>query len=408
MSKLEISFKRSIAVLVIEDNQVDRRILHSMLTKTLTKDSVIKATDSLTTAENLLNEHTFDVVILDLNLPDSKGTKSLDYLNKKCPRTAIVINTGAYDEDLGIETLREGAQDFLVKGKYSSYILNKTLHYAIERKRLELELKEANRQLKETRNQLIQAEKLKVIGGLASGVAHEVRNPLATILYGVTFLSKQIKVDNPQYQLVLENIQEATNKANTIITDLLDFSSLSELKKELGNLNDVIEKALLLTNHEINKHNVQVVKNLSPVIPMLEFDKNRIEQVLINLFMNAIYAMSDCSQDASASEPMDKKITITTSAVKLSDDLKEIDLIYQKNFAPSQRVVSITVTDTGSGIPADKIDKIFDPFYTSRRARGGVGLGLSVCQNIMQIHNGCISIANGPSCGAVATLIFPI
>jgi signal transduction histidine kinase len=408
MGDREIQFKRNINILIIEDNQVDRRILHSMLSKTITPESIIKATDSLTTAENLLDEHAFDVVILDLNLPDSKGKRSLDYLNEKCPKTAIVINTGAYDEDLGLETLRQGAQDFLVKGKYSSYILNKTLHYAIERKRLELDLKETNAQLKETRNQLIQAEKLKVIGGLASGVAHEVRNPLATILYGVTYLTKQVQVDDEKYTLVLDNIREATTKANTIITDLLDFSSLAELKKESGDLNTVVEKALLLTNHEINKHKVHVCKDLAQDIPKLEFDKNRIEQVLINLFINAIYAMADDHFPEAEKGKREKEITVLTRVQTLSNDLEEIPLLYRKHFQPHQKVAAVCVKDTGTGIPPETIDKIFDPFFTSRRARGGVGLGLSVCQNIMQIHKGCITIRNREQQGAVATLIFQL
>lgn len=401
----EIKFKRSINVLIVEDNQVDRRILHSMLAKSLTPESVLKATDTLTTAETLLEDHQFDVVILDLNLPDSKGTKSLEYLKKKCPEMAIVINTGAYDEDLGLETLRKGAQDFLVKGKYSSYILNKTLHYAIERKRLELDLKKSNTDLKETRNQLIQAEKLKVIGGLASGVAHEVRNPLSTILYGVTYLSKNIKVEDEKYNLVLANIQEATTKANTIITDLLDFSSLSELKKTKGSLNSVVEKSLLLTNHEITRHKIEITREFADNIPPIEFDLNRIEQVLINLIMNSIFAVTD---DSIPENERELKIGIKTSIGTLTSDLREIPLVFQKNFQPSQRIALISVKDSGIGISEDKLDKLFDPFFTSRRARGGVGLGLSVCQNIMQIHNGCITIKNNASKGAIATLIFQI
>ena len=140
-----------------------------------------------------------------------------------------MVNTGAYQEDIGLDTLSIGAQDFLVKGKYDSYVLIKSLHYAVERKRIELELKRAYQKIKEAQFQLIQAEKLKVVGGLASGVAHEVKNPLSTLLYGVTYLSKSLSEKDSKIESVLANMKEAINRANDIVTDLLNFSSLASM-----------------------------------------------------------------------------------------------------------------------------------------------------------------------------------
>jgi len=404
---------RIINVLGVEDNHIDRKILHSMLKKIMHEKSTLKTTDSLKGAEKLLEEYKFDVVLLDLNLPDSKGTNSLEVLNTKYPKMAIVINTGAYDDELGLETIREGAQDFLVKGKYSSYTLNKTLHYAIQRKKLEIDLLETNEKLKEIKAQLIQSEKLKVIGGLASGVAHEVRNPLTTILYGVTFLSKNFKFEDKNYKNILKNIREASHKANLIITDLLDFSSLTELKVELQDINPIIEKSLLLASHELNKSKIEIIKILTKDMPKLLLDKNRIEQVLINLIINAVYAINDSQtqeeKNISNLESIQMEIILATRCIELSDTLDEIPLLYRKNFLPKQKVAMITIEDTGIGISEENASKVFDPFFTDRRAKGGVGLGLSVCQNIIQTHKGCIFIKNRENQnGAIATLIFKI
>ena len=390
-----IEFTRPLRVLVVEDNLVDRRMLESMLTESASYTSLVKSTDSLKSAVELLQEMDFEVVVLDLNLPDSKGEETIKMLAKKFPNLAIVVNTGAYEDDLGLQTLRIGAQDFLIKGKYSSYALNKVLHFALERKRLELELKEAYQKLKETQSQLIESEKMKVIGGLASGIAHEVKNPLATILYGVTYLIEQLKPKDEKVNLVLENIREATKRANDIINDMLDFSHITHLNKKMTDLNDVLEKALMLTNHHLEKGKIQLIKDFDRDIPSVKIDENRIEQVMVNLILNAIYAM-----------PEGGILKIRTHSQRITKDLEKYPVYVADGFKPDQTIVLFEVEDTGCGIPQDKLEKVFDPFFTTRRASGGIGLGLTVSRNIMEIHEGKIFIENNDQQGARATLVF--
>jgi len=186
--------KQALAVLIVEDSLFDRRLLESMLLEYGNPVTLLKSSESLHGALDLLEQYDFDVVILDLNLVDSNGEATLIELNSKFPSIAVVINTGAYEERMGLESLSSGAQDFLVKEKYNAYILHKTLQFAVERKRIELKLNEAQQKVKEAQFQLVQAEKMKVVGGLASGVAHEVKNPLAAILYGTTYLSHSTSV----------------------------------------------------------------------------------------------------------------------------------------------------------------------------------------------------------------------
>ncbi|MCK5179957.1 MAG: response regulator, partial [Candidatus Omnitrophica bacterium] len=288
-----MEYKQSLKVLVVEDNLIDRRILESMLLEASDSTSLLKSSDSLAGALQLMSQYTFDVVILDLNLPDSHGEETLLKLNRQYPSVAVVINTGAYEDEVGLETLSFGAQDFLIKGKYNAYILNKALYYAVERKRVESELVNAYRKVKEAQDQLIQSEKMKIVGGLASGVAHEVKNPLATLLYGVTYLSQSFSEVDPNVDSVFENMKQAINKANDIVTDLLNFASLTSLEKKKEHLDAIIKRALSLVRHEFSRNHISVVKKIEKSLPEVMVDKNRIEQVLVNLILNAVHAMPE-------------------------------------------------------------------------------------------------------------------
>ena len=391
------AFTKPLNVLIVEDNEVDRKVLESMLVDSSPTVSSIKITNSLNSTLKILEQNEFDVVILDLNLPDSKGQETLVELNERYPQMAVVVNTGAYEDTLGLKTLSYGAQDFLVKGKYSSYLLNKTLRYAVERKRLELELIKTYEKLKSTQAELIQAEKMKVIGDLASGVAHEVKNPLAIILYGITYLSDHLKGQDDTVKSILMNIKDAIDRANNIVTDLLNFSSLTHFKLETDDLNIVIEKSLGLLKHELERNHIDVEKNFISKISTVKMDKNRIEQVLINLILNSIQAM-----------PSGGRLKIETVDLKVTPDFEYFAYYKGNGLKSGQRVLLLNIEDTGNGIPSENLMKIFSPFFTTKRAHGGVGLGLAVSKNIMEIHNGYIFLKNKEEGGAKATLIFKV
>ena len=392
-----IKFNQPLRVLVVEDNQVDRRMLESMLTESKTSTAFLKLTNDFRTAQEALYAHEFDVVVLDLNLPDCHGLETLQKISEINANVAIVVNTGVYEDELGLQTLSIGAQDFLIKGKYNAYVLNKVLHYALERKRLERELKNAYDLLKEDQSQLIQSEKMKVVGSLASGIAHEVKNPLATILYGITYLSEQISASDPKIKNVVDTIKEATHKANTIINDLLDFSNLSKLTIQPENINEVIEASLLLVHHEFEKRHVELKKFFDPDLAAVPIDRNRVEQVLINVLLNALQAMTTGGI-----------LSIHTEIQILSERVPEFSKLNLNGFKRNQKILKVSVEDTGCGIPVEVIDKIYDPFFTTRREIGGLGLGLSVSQNIMENHSGRILIENRKEGGARAILIFKI
>lgn len=391
-------FERTLRVLIVENNKVDSKMLKAMLEKTPHGSFSLATSDSLRETMDLLKKETFDVVLLDLNVQDSSGLETLERLHAEYPDMPVVVNTGAYEDDLGLKAVTQGAQDYLIKGKYLPYGLSKALYYAIERKKAERELQSAYNHLRDMQSQLIQAEKINVVGGLASGVAHEVKNPLATILYGVEYLNATIDTTDEKIRLTLDSISEAAKKANRIIKDLLDFASLSILQKKAEDIHEVIEQALNLIFHQCEKSGIVIVRNFAANVPPLIIDRNRIEQVLLDLILNSFHAMKNGG-----------RLIISTSAREYTDgDGGFFDYNEDTDVKPGELVVFVDIDDTGHGIKEEHLDKIFDPFFTTRRAAGGVGLGLSISRTIMNNHHGQIVISNRAEGGARARLIFKV
>ena len=389
-------FSQSLNILLVDDNPGDLKLLQGMLEQYPSNINQIHKAQSLEETYKILRKNPVDVVVLDLNLPDSHGAETLVHFNEKFPTLAVVVNTGVYEDDLGLKTMSMGAQDFIVKGKYKSYGLVKAIHYAKERKRFEMELQAAYQRLQEAQGHLIQAEKLNVIGRLASGVAHEVKNPLATILFGITYLNEKLNTQDDKLKLTLKSISDSAKRANSIITDLLDFSSLSRLNKEPENLNDLIEKSLALTKHQINRRCIRVQREFSADLPVVSVDVNRLEQVVVNLILNSVAAMTDGGT-----------LIAKTYSETVGDGMSRHNGKLE-DFNKGSKLVFIELEDNGSGIPEDALDKIFDPFFTTRRSNGGVGLGLSVAKNIVEMHNGRLFLENRKEGGAKATLILKV
>ena len=387
----------ALKVLIVENNPLDARMLSGMLSKSSYGSFTCQTTDALDRAFQILSKNLFDIILLDLNLKDCTGLETLRKMRKKFPELPIVVNTGAYEEAVGLKAISLGAQDYMIKGKYKAYGLSKALYYAVERKKTELELQKAYDRLKEMQSQLIQVEKMNVVGGLASGVAHEVKNPLATIMYGIEFLNTKLTKRDEQITLTLSSIKEAAKKANNIIKDLLDFANLSRLKKESADLNAVIESALNLVRHQCDKFCVKIVRNYHGRLPKAKIDKNRIEQVIVDIVLNAIFAMKEGGT-----------LTITTYPIKFSAGKdgfwgQSLELIKE-----GEKTIIVEIDDSGHGVLKENLPKIFDPFFTTRRAAGGVGLGLSIARTIMNNHNGLISVTNREEGGARVRLLFKV
>ena len=245
----------------------------------------------------------------------------------------------------------------------------------------EHEMLGAYTELKETQAQLIQADKLYAVGQLASGVAHEVRNPLAIILQGVNYLESKLSNMEIDIQEILSVLKESVKRADKIINALLDFSRATILDLQSENINNILESSLsLIRNHLANK-NIEITTEAKPGIHRALVDKNRLEQVFINILLNAIQAM-----------PGGGRITIRSydkqlGNVKHGIGGKEVDKLQLGN-----NIVVVEIEDTGEGITPENMKKVFDPFFTTKGPSGGCGLGLSVTHSIISMHKGLIEI----------------
>lgn len=254
------------------------------------------------------------------------------------------------------------------------------------------ELIDANQALHETQLQLIQAEKLDTIGTLSAGVAHEVKNPLAVIQLGIDYLSRKSSGDE-NINEVIKEMDEAIGRADSVIKELVNFSASNDLSLEKLNVNELIDDSLSLVKHEIIKNNVTIDKSYYENLTEISGDKHKLEQVLINLVINAIHAMESSET---------KLIKIRTYPVRLGD----IELDITGKFKIDDTIVAITIEDSGTGIAEDKMKKLFEPFFTTKPSGKGTGLGLTVCQNIVRLHGGTLKFENVNAGGAMVTLLF--
>ena len=242
---------------------------------------------------------------------------------------------------------------------------------------LEAKVDERTRELKQMQAQLIRSEKLASQGELVAGIAHEINNPLTGILVYSSLIFSDPKLD-PDLKPDLETIVRETQRCASIVKGLLDFSRETPLQKKPLSLEQVIEEALNLVIHQSLFHDIIITKRYATDLPEVMADHNQIEQVFINLLLNAGQAMTGAGD-----------LTITTGSV------------------PGGGSVFISIRDTGCGISEEHLGKIFDPFFTTKDQKG-TGLGLSVSFGIIANHGGKIGVESEVDRGTTFTVILPL
>lgn len=260
-----------------------------------------------------------------------------------------------------------------------------------ELRRAYRDLQRSHEELKAAQLRLIEAEKLDSAGRLAAGVAHEVKNPLTTLLMGVRYLQEHLHSDDPDIQGLLQDMWLSVKRADFVIRELLNFARPRELTMKVDDLNDLVERTLGLVKHELNRGQVSVVRELAEDLPPVTLDSYRVQQVLVNVFTNAAQAM-----------PAGGTLTVRTSlGVAPPNPVPAAPLSGE----PDERTVVIEVEDTGAGIPEENLFKVFDPFFTTKPTGQGTGLGLSVARQIVEMHGGTLSVANRAEGGVRATIV---
>jgi PAS domain S-box-containing protein len=496
---------QSIKVLLIEDNPGDARLISELLKDAKDCSFDLAHADSVLKGKEYLSGNDPDVILLDLSLPDSSGIGTLYTVLGQTAKVPIILMTGLEDEELAIRTVREGAQDYLVKGQTDERLLIRSILYAIERKRseegkrrLEEEINKTE-QLKieasaqkewqatfnnitdlisihdrdfnifrfnrafadhfglgcemaiekkcyelfhgtcspiancphqrtldtykpETENildpksqktiristfpfygpegelsgsvhivrditeerekemRLIMSERLAALGQMVSGVAHEINNPLAAIAgcaEGLLNRVKKEKYDPDFFGNYLNIIEEEIIRCKGIVTSVLSFASKGTYEKKEIELHKVLDKTLEIIGFQGRSGNIEIIRDYSEKIPVIQGSEGDLRQVFMALIINAFEAMEDKG-----------KFTIKT--------LIEGDKLLVK------------FIDSGPGIEEEYMDRIFDPFFTTKSEKGGTGLGLSVARKIIENHGGSIDISSESGKGATFSISLPV
>jgi two-component system NtrC family sensor kinase len=240
---------------------------------------------------------------------------------------------------------------------------------------LEKRVQERTDEIKKIHSQLFRSEKLASLGKLAAGVAHEINNPLTGILTNSSLLLEDLEPDDPKRDDV-EIIVKETIRCREIVKRLLDFARQTKPYKKLTNVNSLIENIILLVRNQASFRNIEIEKHLEGNLPDILSDTDQIQQVFVNIILNAAEAMTRGG-----------KLTIGSS---LSMD---------------RQFINIAFADSGPGIPEEHRERIFDPFYTTKEH--GTGLGLAISYGIVEQHGGTISVESSVGKGSTFTVQLP-
>jgi signal transduction histidine kinase len=363
-------------VLLVEDNEGDARLIREMLQDAPGTRFRLECADRLTTALERLARGGVDVVLLDLSLPESQGLDSFFQVHAHAPGIPVVVLTGSKDEELGNKAVQSGAQDYLTKGQVDGSLLGRALRYAMERGRIEDELRRRVEQL---------AEMDRRKDEFLATLAHELRNPLAPLRNSLHIL-RMSGDSGPASERIHEMMERQINHMVRLVDDLLEVSRITrgkiELRRERVELAAVLRSAVETSRPLIEAARHQLAITVPPEPLILEADPVRLSQVIANLLNNAA------------------KYTEEGGQIWLTARLEGGD-------------AAVSVRDTGLGIPADMLSRVFDMFAqvdrTLKRSQGGLGIGLTLARTLVEMHGGRVEArSDGLGKGSEFTVRLPL
>ncbi|MDR5695168.1 MAG: cache domain-containing protein [Armatimonadota bacterium] len=240
-------------------------------------------------------------------------------------------------------------------------------------------LQQREAQLREyAHSRIRESERLAIIGQLAAGVAHELNNPLQGILAYAYMLLEKVPSDSP-LRPFLEKIAVQADRSREIIRGLLDFARPRPPHVRPTNVNSILQECLALVEKQAMFHNIRIIKNLQPDLPTTMVDPSQMQQVFMNIIVNAAEAMDGAGT-----------------------------LIVNTRFDPARSMIEIAMSDTGRGIPPEDLERVFDPFFSNKQTGKGTGLGLAISQSIVKEHRGTIRVQSEVGKGTTFTVSLPV
>ena len=389
----------SMKVLLIEDSETQAHLVRALFDDQDEADCTLHSVGDLHSGIEALAENQYDAVLLDLTLPDSSGVESCKRVHASAPTVPIVVLTGIDDQDLALATLQEGAEDYLVKGDIDSRLLVRAIRYAMERKRISLALKDAHdllearveertaqlKKMQEEANirqeELAHAARLNTLGELASGIAHELNQPLMAIIGFADTCLEMVhdgNHDNDMFEDLLQDAGTEARRAAQIIKRMRRLVGRHASDHKLSDVNQTIADTIPLIRPGMG---VSIREALQESLPQASIDRIQIQQVILNLASNAVHAMNRMDSE-------DRKLTIRSG---------------QEETEP---MIFVEVCDNGPGLEQEDLDRLFEPFFS--RKPDGLGLGLSISQSIVESHGGRLVVHRNADRGLTFRFTIPI
>ncbi len=368
-----------VKVLLIEDTTADYELIAGMLESHEETRYEVTRADRLASGLRLLSSGSFDVVLLDLFLPETKGLRTMEKLFERAPHMVVVVLTKLDDELAGLEAVRHGAQEYLVKMNFDADTLRRAIRHAIERSRIEAKLRASEKKHRQLISQLQAANK--ELESFSYSVSHDLRAPLRAITGFAEILDRRFRQELPEKAVhYLDNIIKAGNQMGELIDELLAYSRLGKgsISYENVNLSELFDKIVSSLDHRIKERQAQIT--VSPELPTIKANASLLHQVFANLINNALTFVKPG----------------TSPCVEVGCVDENNDLI-------------ITVSDNGIGISEDQFERIFNVFQRlhAQETYPGTGIGLSIVQKALFLLNGEVSVASTPGKGSTFSVRLP-
>lgn len=360
--------KRHIKVLLIEDNPGDVRLIWEILSEVRNSPFYLNVTNTLLKGLQEIEKSKPDVILLDLSLPDSNGIYTLNRIRDKVKETPIVVITGFDDEITAIQSLKEGAQDYLVKGRTDADLLKRALLYAIERNRLLLEIE----------------KKDKIRKDFITMVLHEILIPTSIIKTSMRMFDKKADILKEDAKKIMEVVISNTSKIFSFLDDLinaveLESGKFSILKKQTD-INDLLKRTIKDIYPIAQEKEIEIINEVENEKKIAMIDPIRISQVITILLLNAI---------------------------KYSEENRKIKV----GVRDENNNYNIYIKDEGFGICKKDVKEVFNRFFSSGEETERyekIGLGLTIAKNIISSHNGKIFVdSEGEKKGSIFQIILP-